>query len=174
MRLRITHATTFTYDEPVSEAYMEMRLTPLDAGGQRCESFRLTPDPPGEVRSYVDRFGNRVRRSHRYSVQADQVVAAGVPAGELGAQLAGDLVEVEVAACDPVLVQRDRRAVRFSPDMLDQLRVHGGLDHLAVVIARFHREGRGLSRLVDILIGLAFALRAAKGAGCENVRRVGD
>ena len=40
---------------------MEMRLTPLDAGGQRCESFRLTTDPPGEVRSYVDRFGNRVR-----------------------------------------------------------------------------------------------------------------
>ena len=61
MRLRITHTTTFTYDEPVSEAYMEMRLTPLDAGGQRCESFRLATDPPGEVRGYVDRFGNGVR-----------------------------------------------------------------------------------------------------------------
>jgi transglutaminase-like putative cysteine protease len=61
VRLRITHTTTFRYDEPVSEAYMEMWLTPLDAGGQRCESFRLTTDPPGEVRSYVDRFGNRIR-----------------------------------------------------------------------------------------------------------------
>ena len=40
MRLRIVHTTTFRYDEPVSEAYMEMRLRPLDAGGQRCESFR--------------------------------------------------------------------------------------------------------------------------------------
>ena len=50
MRLRITHTTTFRYDEPVSEAYMEMRLRPLDAGGQRCESFRLSTDPPGEVR----------------------------------------------------------------------------------------------------------------------------
>ena len=61
MRLRITHTTTFTYDEPVSEAYMEMRLVPADAGGQRCESFRLATDPPGEVRAYVDRFGNGVR-----------------------------------------------------------------------------------------------------------------
>jgi transglutaminase-like putative cysteine protease len=61
VRLRITHTTTFRYDEPVSEAYMEMWLTPLDAGGQRCESFHLTTDPPGEVRSYVDRFGNRIR-----------------------------------------------------------------------------------------------------------------
>ena len=61
MRLRITHTTTFSYDEPVSEAYMEMRLVPLDAGGQRCESFRLATDPPGEVRAYVDRFGNGVR-----------------------------------------------------------------------------------------------------------------
>ena len=61
MRLRITHTTTFRYDVPVSEAYMEMWLTPLDAGGQRCESFRLTTDPAGEVRSYVDRFGNRIR-----------------------------------------------------------------------------------------------------------------
>jgi len=61
MKLSITHTTTFRYDEPVSEAYMEMRLTPLNAGGQRCDSFRLATDPPGEVRGYADRFGNAVR-----------------------------------------------------------------------------------------------------------------
>jgi transglutaminase-like putative cysteine protease len=61
VRLRITHTTTFTYDCAVSEAYMEMRLTPLDAGGQRCESFRLATDPSGDARGYPDRFGNQVR-----------------------------------------------------------------------------------------------------------------
>jgi len=61
MRLRITHTTTFRYDAPVSEAYMEMRLQPLNAGGQRRESFRMTTDPAGEVFGYVDRFGNEVR-----------------------------------------------------------------------------------------------------------------
>jgi transglutaminase-like putative cysteine protease len=60
MRLRIDHTTVFEYDAPVAEAYMETRLHPLDAGGQRCESFRIVTDPPGEVLGYVDRFGNRV------------------------------------------------------------------------------------------------------------------
>jgi len=61
MRLRVTHTTTFAYDAPVVEAYMEMRLRPLDAGGQRCESFRILTDPAGEVLGYVDRFGNTIR-----------------------------------------------------------------------------------------------------------------
>ena len=61
MRLRVSHVTTFTYDVPVIEAYMEMRLRPLDAGGQRCESFRIGTNPGGEVLGYVDRFGNTVR-----------------------------------------------------------------------------------------------------------------
>jgi transglutaminase-like putative cysteine protease len=76
MRLRITHATTFTYDAPVSEAYMEMRLTPLDAGGQRCESSRLATDPPGDVMGYVDRFGNRVRHFETLAPHERLVVTA--------------------------------------------------------------------------------------------------
>ena len=76
MRLRIRHTTTFRYDEPVSEAYMEMRLMPLDAGGQRCDSFRLTTDPPGEVRSYVDRFGNGIRHFDTLNPHDRLVVSA--------------------------------------------------------------------------------------------------
>src|SRR6185369_11315492 len=76
VRLRITHTTTFRYDEPVSEAYMEMRLRPLDAGGQRCESFRLSTDPPGEVRSYVDRFGNGIRHFDTLNPHDRLVVSA--------------------------------------------------------------------------------------------------
>ncbi len=76
MRLRISHATTFTYDEPVTEAYMEMRLTPLDAGGQRCESSRLVTDPAGEVMGYVDRFGNRVRHFDTLAPHERLVVTA--------------------------------------------------------------------------------------------------
>jgi len=76
MRLRIIHTTTFTYDEPVSEAYMEMRLTPLNAGGQRCESFRLSTDPSGDVREYSDRFGNRVRHFDSLAPHERLVVSA--------------------------------------------------------------------------------------------------
>ncbi len=76
MRLQIVHTTRFSYDEPVSEAYMEMRLTPLDAGGQRCNSFRLGTDPTGEVQGYVDRFGNLVRHFDTLAPHDQLVVSA--------------------------------------------------------------------------------------------------
>jgi len=76
MRLRVSHTTTFVYDEPVSEAYVEMRLTPLNAGGQHCASFRLVTDPQGEISGYVDRFGNRVRHFDTLAPHDQLVVSA--------------------------------------------------------------------------------------------------
>ncbi|NJM39609.1 MAG: transglutaminase family protein [Anaerolineae bacterium] len=61
MRLRIEHKTTFIYDEPITEAYTEMRLKPSDAGGQHCLSFSLITEPRGSVMKYADRYGNDVR-----------------------------------------------------------------------------------------------------------------
>src|SRR4030095_6681416 len=55
------HTTTFTYDQPISEAYTEMRLKPLDADGQRCLTFHLTTQPQDTVLRYADPFGNDVR-----------------------------------------------------------------------------------------------------------------
>jgi transglutaminase-like putative cysteine protease len=76
VRLRITHTTTFEYDRPVIEAYMEMRLRPLDAGGQRCESFRMVTHPAGEVFGYRDRFGNNVRHFDTIAPHDRLVVSA--------------------------------------------------------------------------------------------------
>ncbi|HAV77920.1 MAG TPA: transglutaminase family protein [Anaerolineae bacterium] len=61
MRLQIEHTTTFTYDQPISEAYTEMRLKPLDMDGQRCLTFQLTTEPQDLVQQYADHFGNDVR-----------------------------------------------------------------------------------------------------------------
>ncbi len=61
MRLFIDHTTTFTYDHPISEAYTEMRLKPLDADGQLCLAFRLKIEPQDAVSQYTDHFGNDVR-----------------------------------------------------------------------------------------------------------------
>ena len=60
MKLRIEHTTTLTYDSPVSEAYTELRLHPLDTMTQRCLLIKLSTEPRGEVMQYTDRFGNRV------------------------------------------------------------------------------------------------------------------
>ncbi len=61
MRLRIEHTTAFHYDQPISEAYTEMRLRPLSANGQLCLSFTLTTEPRDEILQHTDRFGNDVR-----------------------------------------------------------------------------------------------------------------
>lgn len=60
MRLRIEHKTVFHYAEPITEAYTEMRLHPVEGAGQRCLRFSLVTQPDGEVMMYVDRYGNIV------------------------------------------------------------------------------------------------------------------
>lgn len=76
MRLRIEHTTTLTYDQPISEAYTEMRLRPLDADGQRCLNFSLLTEPRDEVQQYVDRYGNDVRHFDVIQPHARLMVAA--------------------------------------------------------------------------------------------------
>src|SRR3978361_1084256 len=66
MYLRVEHTTEFSYDASIAEAYTELRLRPLEGGGQNCSSFRLTPEPFGlRVREYHDHFGNDV---HHFDV----------------------------------------------------------------------------------------------------------
>jgi transglutaminase-like putative cysteine protease len=66
MWLTVEHVTRFAYDEPISEAYTELRLKPSHRDGQRCSSFSLTIEPRGAtVDEFVDRFGNTV---HHFDV----------------------------------------------------------------------------------------------------------
>ncbi len=74
MRLSIEHVTTFEYDHPISEAYTELRLRPLDGNGQHCLSFALHTEPHDEIFRYRDRFGNDVR--HFDVIQSHQKLVA--------------------------------------------------------------------------------------------------
>jgi transglutaminase-like putative cysteine protease len=66
MYLRVEHTTEFAYDDPIAEAYTELRLRPLEGGGQHCSWFRLATEPAGvRVREYRDHFGNDV---HHFDV----------------------------------------------------------------------------------------------------------
>jgi transglutaminase-like putative cysteine protease len=66
MWLGVEHTTVFAYDEPIAEAYTELRLRPQDDGGQRCSSFLLNAEPPEiDVQQYADPFGNTV---HNFDV----------------------------------------------------------------------------------------------------------
>ena len=62
MWLQVEHVTTFSYDEPITDAYTELRLTPQESGGQRRSAFRIDVSPTHvRVLSYIDHFGNEVR-----------------------------------------------------------------------------------------------------------------
>ncbi len=64
--LRVEHTTEFRYDVPIAEAYTELRLRPLEGGGQHCSSFRITTEPHAlRVREYRDHYGNDV---HHFDV----------------------------------------------------------------------------------------------------------
>jgi transglutaminase-like putative cysteine protease len=99
MILRVEHTTEFGYDAPIAEAYTELRLRPLEGGGQHCSSFRLHTEPLGlRVREYTDYFGNDVLHfdvleSHdRLSVTAVSEVVT--PSAFLGAREAPTPLEL--------------------------------------------------------------------------------
>src|SRR5262249_4738131 len=60
MLLELTHETSFRYTRPVSETYMEFRLTPLTNGSQHLIQHRHRLKPARPVRQYVDALGNHV------------------------------------------------------------------------------------------------------------------
>lgn len=58
MRYNIRHVTRFTYESPISESVMEVRMQPRSEGPQRCLHFALTTAPASRVMTYEDHDGN--------------------------------------------------------------------------------------------------------------------
>jgi transglutaminase-like putative cysteine protease len=56
----IRHVTRFSYDVPVSESLMEVRMQPRSEGGQRCLRFELGVSPRARVLAYLDYQSNSV------------------------------------------------------------------------------------------------------------------
>jgi transglutaminase-like putative cysteine protease len=61
VQYRVSHVTTYRYDEPVSICHNELRLTPRDRPGQRLlRSQLLIEPPPSALQRDTDYFGNAV------------------------------------------------------------------------------------------------------------------
>ncbi|MEI6492135.1 MAG: transglutaminase N-terminal domain-containing protein, partial [Verrucomicrobiota bacterium] len=58
MLFDVTHLTDYRYSEPVSEAYVEARLTPPHRKEQEILSHRIEFSPGAGTSDYVDYFGN--------------------------------------------------------------------------------------------------------------------
>jgi transglutaminase-like putative cysteine protease len=67
VRYVIEHETSLSFPSPVREHQIELRLTPRQDDTQRVHAVQIETDPPAELFSYVDCFGNRV---HHFSLMA--------------------------------------------------------------------------------------------------------
>jgi transglutaminase-like putative cysteine protease len=94
MRYTVRHVTRFTYDSPITESVMEVRMQPRSDAMQRCLHFALTTAPASRVMMYQDSDGNIVHhfnipaRHARMAVTAEALVECDDPAplpDELGA-----------------------------------------------------------------------------------------
>lgn len=92
MLFDVVHVTDYRYSEPVSEAYLEVRLTPAHHPGQQVLSHRIEFQPEAGLSNYVDYFGNTATfysmtlRHERLTVTNRMTVRTG-PRPPLGAAL---------------------------------------------------------------------------------------
>jgi len=63
----IRHVTNFTYEAPITESVMEVRMQPRNEGAQRCIRFGLSTTPAARVKMYPDHEGNIV---HHFNIPA--------------------------------------------------------------------------------------------------------
>jgi transglutaminase-like putative cysteine protease len=68
MHYAIRHITRFTYDAPIRESVMEIRMQPRTELVQRCLRFELATQPRAHVSSYVDLLGNIV---HHFDIPSE-------------------------------------------------------------------------------------------------------
>src|SRR5260221_3030552 len=60
MLLEVRHVTQYHYAETVRESVMELWMQPQKLVPQRLVSFELEVEPPAQLFSYADNFGNAV------------------------------------------------------------------------------------------------------------------
>lgn len=61
MLFEIRHVTEYVYDDAVRESVMELWMQPRTGAGHHLVSFELDIDPPAQVFSFADNWGNTVR-----------------------------------------------------------------------------------------------------------------
>src|SRR5882672_8081911 len=60
MLIRIEHETILSYTEPVTDAVIEVRMSPPSNDDQTVSGYRLRVQPQAPTTCYYDGFGNRV------------------------------------------------------------------------------------------------------------------
>ncbi len=148
-RLRIEHATGFSYQGDVSASYNEARMLPVSTDSQFVLSSSLDIEPSTSVNQYVDYFGTRVAAFDVLSPHTDLKITA------------RSLVEVRPRPLEHVSITWDglaREATR-SIETVEQLvqtgrtRPHEEVAELARSIAAEHDQPGRAAHAIAVAIG---------------------
>ncbi|MEO0563359.1 MAG: transglutaminase family protein [Chloroflexota bacterium] len=80
MYFAITHLTTFTYDAPIADSVMELRMQPRSDRLQRCIQFELKISPTARPQQLKDYLGNFIQtfdipgRHERLAIKVESIV----------------------------------------------------------------------------------------------------
>jgi transglutaminase-like putative cysteine protease len=187
MHYAIRHITRFTYDAPIRESVMEIRMQPRTELAQRCLRFDLATQPRAHVSWYVDLMGNFV---HHFDIPSEhteltvtaQAIVEFVGDNDLMTPATTSIeawTEIDAAAktADAWEMVRPSTFVRETPllqQFAENLDVDRGTDPGTVVLALAHAvhqsfEYKTASTRVDSPIDEALASR--KGV-CQDFAHI--
>lgn len=148
-RLRIEHATGFSYQGDVSASYNEARMLPSTTDSQFVLSSSLDIEPSTSVNSYLDYFGTRVSAFEVLSPHADLKITA------------RSLVEVRAQPIDHVdmtwerLAEEADRSVQTVEQLVQTPRTapHPDVREIAESIAAQHENPGAAAHAIAMAIG---------------------
>lgn len=77
MKYRVSHTTTYTYDDEVTDSYGVFHLRPRDLDWQRCEDHEVRISPaPADLFTHVDLYGNQKSYFHVVEPHTELMVTA--------------------------------------------------------------------------------------------------
>jgi transglutaminase-like putative cysteine protease len=165
VRLQTVHSTRYRYSGPVAETVMEVRLRPMDGGGQRCIDFALELSSGINPRSYVDGYGNTVHyfnlvRPHtRLHVTSRSVVETGLePDTDPGEELVQDFLRFRAPVMDVEGV-RELAGRHAIADPTSPEEVERALNELTLTISRDFAYNRAVTNVYSS-VEEVLALRA--------------
>lgn len=143
MRLLISHATRYAYEQPARSIMQVLRMTPRDYDGQHVARWRIEPTIEGRLTWGTDHFGNIVH-----------VFSADEPIREFALHAAGEVETTDMSGvvCQSVELVPDGCYLRDTPltEADDAIR--------AFAERRRNRSGNVLSTLHDLMAGVHEAL----------------
>jgi transglutaminase-like putative cysteine protease len=135
VRYVIEHETSLTFPSAVREHQTELRLTPRQDEAQRIHAVQIETDPPAELFTYVDCFGNRV---HYFSLMA--------PHDRLLTRLHAEVETLLDNPFDYPSLHPSQEHAWFAEQLRTQPRLRWGVNLSFPLIPTFPRQGgRGIS-----------------------------